>query len=187
MNKYEAEQLLARMIPMVSQLFYHGDPATVHGTILLVPEIKIDNQLSVPNAQFFPIDTNSWGVEVSGKLLQLDTGSIAFALAHELGHAFSEVVLDSIGLGGAAGRATEVIADLGAAYLLTFLNHNWVGILHTVDNGVHTGIFDAGSSGDHPPGKDRAHYVRYLHYLIVEAGCSFDVAAKQICEFVLEG
>src|SRR5262249_21152437 len=74
---------------------------------------------------------------------------------------------------------TEVIADLGAAYLLALNGTPWRAILHAVRHGIQSGIFDVGWVEHHPPGSERAAYVEQLHAKMA-GGHSFGTACTAI-------
>ncbi len=107
--------------------------------------------------------------------------AIKFALAHELGHGTSEHVLSKVGLTGASGEATEVIADLSAAYTLVQLGIRWDTVIDSISQWRKSQIFDTHKEGDHPPGDDRVKYVKQLRALI-DKKVAFNDAARQICQ-----
>ena len=182
MTRAQAETVLKLLIPKVKTLFYGaGNEFTMAG-MTVVPSVVIEPG-NFPDAVPAVVGENI-GVGVTQLLLDVaDDTAIRFALAHELGHGFSETVLAKIGMQGASGAVTEVIADLGSAYLLTQVGVGWQGILHAVDDWRTSQIFTAGWSGDHPPGDQRATYVHSLFSLMSAQGFnrSFEAAARLIC------
>jgi len=99
-------------------------------------------------------------------------------VAHELGHGFTEQLMNKLAI-QINGAATEVIADLGAAWLLFKNGTPWTAILHAVRHGVQSGIFDVGWVHDHPPGSERAAYVEQF-YAHMSRGHSFGTAVAMI-------
>ncbi len=179
MNQVDAENKLRPMIKTVSDTFYGGNDFRVFGTYVVAPRLSIQPG-ATPNGNLTPIPGNRMGIEVTRGLMNLPDVGVMFALGHELGHGFSEAALTTIGLGAAGGCVTEVIADLGSAYLLSLSGYTWTAIVDVADRGVTLGIFDAGWQGDHPPGKMRADCVRSLSELM-QGGGSFGLSAKAIC------
>jgi hypothetical protein len=146
----------------------------------MVPQVRVDNATHHPDGTLYTAGMNM-GVEVTLPLLQLnDDVAIEFAVAHELGHAFSDTLLTSLGLAGLDGAAPEIIADLGSAYLLSLDGRGWPAILNAARDGIRTGIFTVGWSGEHPPGAERAQYVQTLHDLMA-GGHDFNASATGIC------
>lgn len=157
------EDELATMVSLVESEFLNGQNFTVFdGLYKIVAKLSIvEDSSSKPNAGLEPISDTEMGVGVNQALLDIsDTNAVLFALAHELGHGFSEALLTSIQCAGINGAATEVIADLGAMMLLHKKGISFHEIARTVSNWRESGIFDAKASGDHPPGDERAWYVR---------------------------
>jgi hypothetical protein len=183
MNEDKAKQALESMIRKVSELFYNGKPFKIFGDAYeIVPELKVEED-HTPNGNLAALGERTMGVQVTRGLLNLPDNAVKFALGHELGHGFSEAALNFIGMHGVSGCVTEVIADLGSAYLLSRLNVEWEDIEKTAAAGVGN-IFDRNWSGDHPPGEMRKHCVVSLAVLMKE-GASFQEAAKAICMSML--
>ncbi|MGZ5790353.1 MAG: M48 family metalloprotease [Burkholderiaceae bacterium] len=178
MSKVQAEDVLRDFLPRVRRLFYNGGTFEMAGMpvvarITIEPEQYVD---AVP-----AIVGDGIGVGVTQPLLDVgNDNAIKFALAHELGHGFSERVLRNCNLQGVSGPVTEVIADLGAAYLLANSGVSWQYILDTVDDWQTSGIFTANKNGDHPPGAQRATYVHSL-FSLLQSGHDFNEAAAGIC------
>lgn len=102
-----------------------------------------------------------------------------FAVAHELGHAFSSQLLVDINCAGINGAATEVIADLGAMWILNRKGLSFSVIEKTVSDWQKSDIFDVEKAGDHPPGAERAGYV--IHAIKgLQAGRSFSAVVSDI-------
>jgi len=127
------------------------------GDLVVVPQIVINNKESIdPDANLTPINEHQMGVMVNHQLLALeDRTSILFALAHELGHGFSQALLDVINCAEIGGSATEVVADLGAIRLLNVKGLSLQTINNSVSKWAETKIFDTDVSGDHPAGAQR--------------------------------
>lgn len=182
LTKGDAEQTAKSIIDKAKELFYDGGTPTVFG-MNLVPSIKVVAG-QTPNGNLAPAGSGGMGMEVSQGLLNIpDTVAIKFAIGHELGHGFSETILTKIGLKGVSGSATEVIADLAAAFILTKIGHTWPAVLASVQNWQTAGIFDANRSGDHPPGAERVTYINSLFSLMSAQAFSrsFEAAAKLVC------
>jgi hypothetical protein len=191
MNDTEAEEALKQLIDKISTLFYDGKPFTIFGgTCPVVSQITVEAG-DIPNGNLAPMEQPSYdpynptpyGLAVTQGVLNIDNNTaLKFVLGHELGHGFSEVLLTKIGLRGVSGFLTEVVADLGSAYLLSQTGSTWDDILDAVDKWSKYQIFDPNQSGDHPPGDKRAEYVHTLKTLIADNGQSFEDAVKGICE-----
>lgn len=179
MNQTDAENRLRPMIRTVGDLFYGGGDFTIFGTYVMAPRLIVTGGIT-PNGNLTPIPGNRMGISVTRGLLNLPDTAALFALCHELGHGFSEAALETIGMKGVGGCVTEVIADLGAAYLLSQSGVTWAAITDVAVRGVTLGIFDAGWSGDHPPGRMRADCVQSLATLMQD-GDEFGLAAKAVC------
>ncbi len=179
MTQTAAENRLRPMIKTVGDLFYGGKDFTIFGTYVMAPRLQVSPG-AMPNGNLTPIPGNRMGIAVTQGLLNLSETAAMFALGHELGHGFSEAALTTIGLQGAGGCVTEVIADLGSAYLLSKSGTSWKDITDVAARGVTLGIFDQGWSGDHPPGKMRADCVQSLSILMTD-GAGFAEASKAIC------
>ncbi len=179
MNQMDAENKLRPMIKIVGDLFYAGADFKIFGTYVMAPRLTIVSG-HIPNGNLTPIAGNRMGIEVTQGLMRLPDIGVLFALCHEMGHGFSETALSKIGMHGASGCVTEVIADLGAAYLLSVSGYSWSAIVDIAIRGVTLGIFDRGWNGDHPPGRMRADCVQSLATLM-QGGCAFDASAKAIC------
>jgi hypothetical protein len=179
MNQTDAENRLRPMIKTVGDLFYGGGDFKIFGTYVMAPRLEVTGGVT-PNGNLTPIPGNRMGISVTRGLLALPDTAAMFALCHELGHGFSEAALETLGMKGMGGCVTEVIADLGAAYLLSQSGVSWASITDTAVRGVALGIFDAGWSGDHPPGRMRADCVQSLAELM-QGGVDFTTAAKAVC------
>jgi hypothetical protein len=179
MNQTDAENRLRPMIKTVGDLFYGGGDFKIFGTYVMAPRLQVTLGM-VPNGNLTPIPGNRMGISVTSGLLALPDNAVMFALGHELGHGFSEAALVTIGLQAAGGCVSEVIADLGAAYLLSLSGSRWAEITDIAARGVSLGIFDPGWSGDHPPGQMRANCVKTLAELM-QSGADFALASKAIC------
>lgn len=181
MNETQASAFAKSALDKLSTLFYGGD--TPYACDLpMVPVVKAERG-ATPNGNLTPTDDGSGlGMVVSDGLLNItDDVTIKFALVHELGHGTSEHILKHVGLEGVGGEATEVIADLSAAYILAELGTRWDTIIASISQWRKTKIFDEHKDGDHPPGDERVAYVKKLQELLGK-GASFHDAAKQICK-----
>ncbi len=178
MDQKQAELVLGDLIKNVKKMFYKDGDFKI-ADLPVVATVVVNDQThpdAVPT-----VTENGIGLEVTRGLIQLkDDNAIKFALAHELGHGFSLTVLTRCGLTGASGEVTEVVADLGAAYLLANSGVAWEDILHTVDDWQNSHIFTPYKSGDHPPGDKRATCVHSL-YTLIQSGYTFEDAVKGIC------
>ncbi|WP_312237971.1 M48 family metalloprotease [Stenotrophomonas sp.] len=181
MNATQASAFAKEALALISSQFYAGDTPYACG-LPMVPVVKTEPG-SVPNGNLTPTDDEEGlGMVVSEGLLAIaDNVAIKFALAHELGHGISEHVLSKVGLTGASGEATEVIADLNAAYLLNQLGIGWDTVIASISEWRTSQIFDTHKEGDHPPGDHRVKYVKQLRALIVRK-VAFNDAARQICQ-----
>lgn len=181
MTKSEATTACKRLIDLVSRELLGGktfnvvmknndrtddNGGIIPGTIdksKVIPEVRVVHG-AFPNAvMYFDFTTEMVaGIEVTAPLLRIpDNVAIKFGLAHELGHTFSPQLLEAEGLGSLiGGAAQEVAADLGSAYLLVCDGHSWDEVVAAAANGANTGIFDSDWSGQHPPGSQRAQWVR---------------------------
>ncbi|MFJ7905357.1 hypothetical protein ACIQ6V_33675 [Streptomyces sp. NPDC096198] len=104
------------------------------------------------------------GVEIGYPLLTREEASdmhVKFAMAHELGHAFSLRLANLINMPGLSGPRMEVIADLGAVFALIKSGEQWGDIMSAVRSGERI-IFDSRWNGDHPPAADRVEYIKGL-------------------------
>src|SRR5262249_41516741 len=119
MTQNQVETILGQLIPLVSRYFYDGNPFTVFGgDYTVVPRVTHVQQQTMPDGSLDGVDATHVGVRVTSGMLQIhDNTAIHFAVAHELGHGFTEQLMNKLGI-GVQNAATEVIADLGAAYLL---------------------------------------------------------------------
>jgi Zn-dependent protease with chaperone function len=180
MNSKQAEAVAQQIITSASKLFYNGKDPTVFGE-KLVAKVVIEKG-ATPNASLTPVD-GGYGVAVSQGLLDIkDDVAIKFVIAHELGHAFSETILTSIGMHGIGGEATEVIADLAAVHVLVEIGNSWTAVLASIAEWQTLDIFDAAKSGDHPAGAKRAQYIMRLSTAMTGPGKeTFENAARQIC------
>lgn len=190
MTQADAEKQLGRMIDLVRQHFYRWRPFKIDGIYEVVPVILV-SQEHHPDALPFPIlkdqkkgtetvSVMQMGIEVTQPLLDLDDNSVLFGLAHELGHGFSATLMSDWGLQSIDKDCTpEIVADLGAAFVLNKLGISWLDILKTVRAWRQTEIFTAGWSGQHPPGDMRKAAVESLVELMV-GGTDFTLAAKGI-------
>lgn len=178
MNTTQASEFATTALAKISKLFYAGATPTTCD-MPMVGKV-ISEKGAVPNGNLTPVD-DGMGLVVSEGLLALkDTITIKFAIGHELGHGTSLHILGDVGLAGISGQATEVIADLSAAYILVELGHTWTEVLASIGNWRTTGIFDPHVSGHHPPGDERVAHVKKLKDLI-EQKVAFKAAAFQIC------
>lgn len=179
LTKTAAEDRLRPMIATVGTLFYGGKDFKIFGTYTMAPRLEVTVG-HLPNGNLNPIPGNRMGISVTSGLLALPDTGVMFALGHELGHGFSEAALTTLGMPAVGGCVTEVIADLGSAYLLSVSGIAWPSITDIAVRGVALGIFDHGWSGDHPPGTVRADCVTSLATLM-QGGSGFNEAAKAIC------
>jgi hypothetical protein len=177
----QASAAVAALLDASAELFYDGERPTVFGEAMVPIVIEVPG--AQPNGNLAPA-TGGYGIEASQGLLGLDDEvAIKFALAHEAGHGMSERILADIGLHGISGPATEVIADLASAYLLTRVGHSWPEVLTSVRAWRQTGIFDEHASGDHPAGADRVRHVETLaHTMAQQPPPSFGETALAICQ-----
>src|SRR4051794_4618769 len=118
MDERACEEFLAQLVPAIEKHLLGGSQlATFGNTIRISPQLRVVE--GEANATLWAIDKTSMGVEVSDILLLCTPeNSVKFAIAHELGHTFSEPLLQRLGLGALSGCPTEIIADLGSAYKL---------------------------------------------------------------------
>lgn len=181
MNATQASAFAKTALNKLSTLFYAGDTPYACG-LPMVPVVKTEPG-AIPNGNLTPTDDESGlGMVVSEGLLNItDDVTIKFALVHELGHGTSEHILKHVGLEGIAGEATEVIADLSAAYVLVQLGTPWDTVIASISQWRKTQIFDDHKDGDHPPGDERVVHVKKLQALLAK-GLTFHDAAKQICK-----
>ena len=179
MTQTDAENRLRPMIKTVGDLFYAGKDFTVFSTYTMAPRLDITSG-HIPNGNLTPFPGNRMGISVTRGLMALPDAGVMFALCHEMGHGFSEAALAALDLSAAGGCVTEVIADLGSAYLLSQSGFSWPIITDIATRGVTLGIFDQDWSGDHPPGTMRADCVRSLATLM-QGGESFTLSAKAVC------
>ncbi|MEW6339128.1 MAG: hypothetical protein RXR20_23725 [Paraburkholderia sp.] len=183
MDITQASVIAGNLVAIIKRDFYNGGAFTALGGCPVIGSVRIDNgELgnAFPDSTLGTDDHGNVLIDVNDRLLKLDDNSIKFALAHELGHAFSGKLAADLGYDDnnpLDGPRTEIIADLGAAYLLRQAGVSWDDIGDVVNNGVATGIFTAGWSGDHPPGAKRAECVKSLADLM-KAGHSFKDALK---------
>lgn len=185
MDIAQATVIGGNLVAIIKRDFYNGGAFTAIGGLPVTGAVRLDNGIgnAVPNSTLGTHEHNSVTdvvIDVNSRLLQLGDNAIKFALAHELGHAFSEKLAADLGYDHKRpldGPRTEIIADLGAAYLLKQAGVSWDDICNVANNGVATGIFNAGWSGDHPPGAKRAECVKSLAELM-KAGHSFKDALK---------
>lgn len=186
--RQKAERALAKTHGAIVKGFYNGDPRAFNiDGIPVKPTLRVEKG-STPNGNVTGFEneegTEFWfGVVVSEGLLTRDLVSQMFALAHELGHSVGVDVLPRIGLAGISGQRTEVVADLIAAYAVNLAGLSWDKILACVSGGVKSGIFDKEKSGHHPPGKDRARYVRQFRQEL-GSGKNIDAALAAVLEIV---
>lgn len=189
MNIAQASLIGTKLVAIIKRDFYSGGTFTAIGGLPVSGSVRLDSGLdnSVPNSTLGTEDQNNSinvVIDVNSRLLQLDDNAIKFALAHELGHAFSEKVAADIGYDHSrplVGARTEIIADLGAAYLLKQIGLSWDDICSVAEDGVATGIFNHGWSGDPPPGAKRAECVNSLAELM-KAGHNFKDASKALMD-----
>ncbi|MGF1624626.1 MAG: hypothetical protein ACFCVH_07065 [Alphaproteobacteria bacterium] len=180
MDKKTLEDALRGYIATIKADFYAGGDFKLFGMYTVVPTVRVEDDYG-NNATLTTFDGGTAGVEVTEGLLTFcDDDVIRLGACHELGHAFSERVLTNIGLAGASGAVTEVIADLGAAYLLNRSGRTWTQVREAALKGEAQHIFDPGWKGDHPPAKKRVETIDSLAHLM-ESGFSFADAAKGIC------
>jgi hypothetical protein len=185
MDIAQATVIGGNLVAIIKRDFYNGGAFTAIGGLPVTGAVRLDNGIgnAVPNSTLGTHEHNSVTdvvIDVNSRLLQLGDNAVKFALAHELGHAFSEKLAADLGYDHKRpldGPRTEIIADLGAAYLLKQAGVSWDDICNVANNGVATGIFNAGWSGDHPPGAKRAECVKSLAELM-KAGHSFKDALK---------
>jgi len=178
MNLREGEELLRRMIELVKQLFYGGHDFRLFETYIMVPRLNVVSR-NIPDATLTPYGA-FMGVEVTRGLMNLQQLPFMFAVGHELGHGFSQIALFNMDLAQADGCVTEVIADLGAAYVLHLSGVEWRNITAVAVDGEKLGIFDQRWSGHHPPGRMRADCVLSLAELMQD-DWDFELAAKAVC------
>lgn len=185
MDIAQATVIGGNLVAIIKRDFYNGGAFTAIGGLPVTGAVRLDNGIgnAAPNSTLGTYEHNNVTdvvIDVNSRLLQLGDNAIKFALAHELGHAFSEKLAADLGYDHKRpldGPRTEIIADLGAAYLLKQAGVSWDDICNVANNGVATGIFNAGWSGDHPPGAKRAECVKSLAELM-KAGHSFKDALK---------
>jgi len=181
-NKSELEEQLAHMILIVQDEILQGNAFTIFGgDFILLPTIMVeDGGKLFPNGNLSPIDEGLLGVMINLPFLNMkDNNAQLFALAHELGHAFSHKLLLEIDCTEASGIATEVVADLGAVKVLQSMGICLDDIDKAVANWRKSMIFDVTKKGDHPAGEDR---YKYVHKLIValKSGGDFKVTTRKI-------
>lgn len=178
MTTDQAGAFVTAALSKISELFYAGATPTAFDMPMVGKVITEEGEQ--PNGNLTPIDEEI-GLVVSKGLLALhDDLTIKFALGHELGHGTSLHILSQVGLEGISGQATEVIADLSAAYILVQLGSTWDAVIGSISTWRDTDIFDAHASGHHPPGDERVAHVRALQGLIGKK-VAFKDAAYQIC------
>ncbi|MFO1319582.1 MAG: hypothetical protein U1F52_08205 [Burkholderiales bacterium] len=149
MNQDTAEKDMGKMIDLVRQHLYAWKPFQVFGTMDVVPVIERVAG-GTPNGNPTPAHGSQtrMGIQVTQGRLNLDDNAVRFGLAHELGHGFSEQLINTWGIQPLPGDCVpEVAADLGSAYLLRLPGVTWFDILRTAHDGVRTGIFDLEWSG----------------------------------------
>ncbi|PMS18054.1 hypothetical protein C0Z18_17595 [Trinickia dabaoshanensis] len=186
MDTKQASVVAGNLIDIIKRDFYNGAAFTALGGCLVIGVVRLDTSggaiNAVPNSTLGMDDHGHVIIDANARLLALDDNSVKFALAHELGHAFSGKLAADLGYSGKSaltGARTEIIADLGAAYLLKQCGVGWDDICDTANRGVAAGIFNAGWSGDHPPGAKRAECVKTLADLM-KAGHSFKDAMNAL-------
>lgn len=184
MNKDQAEKTLTQMIPAVSKAFYGGKPFTIFdGAITVVPKIIVEEKAGVPNGNITGITDTTYGVLVNRAFLAIKNDvALKFALAHELGHGFTAVALEKLdkSMKGISGPRTEIVADLGAAYLCAQTGIKWEDVDKAVKDWKAAQIFDEKWEGDHPPGAVRAQLVGILCERMKIKGADFMQAAKEM-------
>jgi hypothetical protein len=191
-----AEAFIGTLFPHIKSKFTNGANLEVMGCVMFPELLPNDADLGTdfceaclgtyekPNPQT-RVKEPRGRVCCNANLLALaNVNTIKFGLAHELGHAFSEPLLKKIGMPGLDGPRTEVIADLGAAYLLTLAGVSWEDVIAGAEGWnipANKGIFTVGWSGDHPPGAARIKYVKALKAkMTATPPATFDAAAKEI-------
>jgi hypothetical protein len=181
MNTEQANTFTRSALERISALFYAGDIPYACGLPMVA--VVMTERGATPNGNLTPTDDGTGlGLVLSDGLLAIkDDITIKFAIAHELGHGTSEHILTRIGLGGIAGEATEVIADISSAYLLVELGTSWDALIGSIRQWRTTNIFDDHKSGDHPAGDARVAHVEKFRALI-DRKVGFNDAARQICE-----
>ncbi|MET0307793.1 MAG: hypothetical protein ABW023_03710 [Sphingomonas sp.] len=196
MQIQECRAFVAQLIPAIERHLLGGGRLTYAG-MPFTTVVKVEPDGLSVNAMLY-MDSSRWGVEVSDLMLSgfVPDDAIKFGIAHELGHAFGGPLLDSLCIAPSAtvlkpgvtmgddaemrsGAPTEVIADLGAAYILNLMGMSWEAIIATADQG-NQNIFDTAWNGDHPPAAMRADCIRSFVELLRWGG-SFENSAKAVC------
>jgi hypothetical protein len=174
---------LDAFIDAASELFYGGERPTVFDQYALIPQVVVKPG-TIPNGNLRPFGTGHMGVEISSGLLWLkEKLARDFALGHEMGHGISARVLANIGMTGASGTKTEVVADLLSAYVWYRLGVNWTRLLGAITR-AQDQIFDKCQNGDHPAGKNR---ICYIGTMFLKVGKSTDINVfYQACREILQ-
>src|ERR1700738_2902299 len=184
MDVTQASIIAGNLVAIIKRDFYNGGAFNALDGCPVIGSVRIDNGGvgdTMPDATLGTDGNGNVLVDVNDRLLKLDDSSIKFALAHELGHAFSGKLAADLGYDNKKpleGPRTEIIADLGAAYLLKQSGMGWEDICTIANKGVAIGIFNEGWSGDHPPGAKRAECVKSLADLM-KAGHTFKDALNE--------
>jgi hypothetical protein len=188
----QATDLIKKLFPLIKKHLLNNQEFKLMGLYPMVPELLPDDPdlrgENWPDATLGTYTKDGQDVcRVTCNPLLLNfsnANAIKFGLAHELGHAFSLPVVERLGMVGVDGPRVEVIADLGAAYVLTLSGMSWADVLAAAKAGnVPHGIFAStwGQAGDeHPPGDHRVKFVVALNGLMERKGKTFDAATKEI-------